>query len=666
MATAPLIEEDFLRQLIASRVQRNPQLRQTLQLATGEGPQPLTGLTRSRDPLPVPVGPKPPSLTPSAPPGPAAGRTEMSGPMRGGRVSSATGNANAAAFDRGLQRAGLGPAQRAAALGSAQTESSFNPNAWNARENAGGMIQWRANRLNALRQFAASKGERGMGSAETQGEFFGLEAQGKVRHLGSDESRGSRAFLAATDPVSASQALKSNIRWGIEGGRHSHSRAWGAKLPGATSSPPAPTPPSAAGPGPRAEAPLLPPGGGRDGRVQVASTDPNFVPAPPERPSAFRNEQVAFNAPGVSPPRAVPTTREPPLPGTGGTSSIPIVQPPAVPPRTSSPAEAGVVPGPPGSGPSITAPLGPASAAPGGGGGITIATTPATPSTPATVTKVDPATGGLRTYVVKGKDPGIVDRLNPQFSRALQTMIEAAPPEIREHLRIGSGYRDPEHQKRLFDEAVRKYGSEGAARKWVAPPGRSQHGHGQAVDLSYGSPEARQWAQANAGNYGLRFPMAHEPWHIEAAGARDPNTKVLPPEAGGPALGQPTPSPSVTQMPPAASAMPGTDFTPQAPTPDTGSGLGGLLAGLASSLGSAGGSGGGNLNVERHISPGMGPGYDEKIGAASKSALGAQPLFGNIGDLAKLKAAGKMFDLQSLGEIGQPQMKRRNLGFGLG
>src|SRR6185436_21151547 len=96
---------------------------------------------------------------------------------------------------------------------------------------AGGMIQWRANRLDALRRFAASKGEKGLGSGETQGEFFGLEAQGKVKHLGSDESRGSRAFLAARTPEEASLALKSNIRWGIEGGRHANSRAWGAKLP---------------------------------------------------------------------------------------------------------------------------------------------------------------------------------------------------------------------------------------------------------------------------------------------------------------------------------------------------------------------------------------------------------------------------------------------------
>ena len=548
----------------------------------------------------------------------------------GGNVAVGDTSGNAAAFDRGMQRAGLGHAQRSAGLGSAQQESSFNPNAWNAKEGAGGMIQWRANRLEALRRFAASKGEKGQGSAETQGEFFGLEAQGKTRALGSDESRGSQAFLAARTPEEASQALKQNIRWGHTGGRHEYSRAWGAKLPADTSPPQAASPPPAAAPGPRAEAP--PPAG--DGRVRVASTDPNFVPMPPVRPA----DTPA--APPLPPSRAEAFRTE----QVGGTT----------------PAAAGVTLGNSGQGPSITAPLGPASAAPG----ITVAETPATASTPATVTKVDPQTGGLRTYVVKGKDPSIVDNLKPQFSRALQTMIESAPPEIREHLRIGSGYRDPEYQAKLYADAVRKYGSEGAARKWVAPPGKSQHGHGQAVDLSYGSPAAREWAQANAANYGLNFPMAHEPWHIEAAGARDPNTKVLPPEAGGPAPGQPTPSPGVTQMPPAASAAPfRTDFTPEAPAAPQESSLGGIFGGLAKGLG---GSGGGNLNIETHMSPGMGQGYDEKLGAMSKAALGAAPLFGNIGDLAKMKAMQKMFDLQSLGDIGQPQMARRKLGFGLG
>jgi hypothetical protein len=152
-------------------------------------------------------------------------------------------------------------------------------------------------------------------------------------------------------------------------------------------------------------------------------------------------------------------------------------------------------------------------------GGTPVASTPASGGQPATVTVQAPS-GKLRTYVVGGKDPGIVDKLQPGFQSSLERMIESAPPEIRQALKIGSAYRDPEHQARLYQQALAKYGSESAARKWVAPPGKSQHNHGQAVDLSYASDEARKWAQANAAQYGLRFPMKHEPWHIEPVGAR--------------------------------------------------------------------------------------------------------------------------------------------------
>jgi hypothetical protein len=123
-------------------------------------------------------------------------------------------------------------------------------------------------------------------------------------------------------------------------------------------------------------------------------------------------------------------------------------------------------------------------------------------------------------------------------------------------------------------------------------------------------------------------------------------------------------------MPPAASAAPDVNVTTPMSEADLagadtgGGGLGGLLGGLAKGLG--GGSSSGNLNVERTISPGMGQGYDDKLGALSKAALGAQPLFGNVGDLAKTRAMQKMFDMQGLGEIGQPQLAaRRKLGFGL-
>ena len=118
-------------------------------------------------------------------------------------------------------------------------------------------------------------------------------------------------------------------------------------------------------------------------------------------------------------------------------------------------------------------------------------------------------------------NPDAMSGLNDAFRERLQLLFEHAPPEIRGQLQILSAYRSPEHQARLWDEALVKYGSAEAARKWVAPPGQSQHNHGFAADLTYLDDAAREYVRANASRYGLGLPMAHEPWHIEMLGARD-------------------------------------------------------------------------------------------------------------------------------------------------
>lgn len=125
-------------------------------------------------------------------------------------------------------------------------------------------------------------------------------------------------------------------------------------------------------------------------------------------------------------------------------------------------------------------------------------------------------------YVVGGgQRPDAISGLSPGFQSSLQSMFAAAPPEVQQYLRITSGYRSPEVQQRLWDEALAKYGSPEAARKWVAPPGSSQHNHGSAADLKYLAPEAQEWVHQNASQFGLYFPMGHEPWHIEPVGSRD-------------------------------------------------------------------------------------------------------------------------------------------------
>jgi len=102
---------------------------------------------------------------------------------------------------------------------------------------------------------------------------------------------------------------------------------------------------------------------------------------------------------------------------------------------------------------------------------------------------------------------------NTSFADALQQMIAARPG-----ISVNSGYRTPERQAELYAAAIQKYGSPEAARRWVAPPGKSRHNMGIAADLAFATPEDRAWAHENAAQYGLNFRMGHEPWHIELAG----------------------------------------------------------------------------------------------------------------------------------------------------
>lgn len=143
-----------------------------------------------------------------------------------------------------------------------------------------------------------------------------------------------------------------------------------------------------------------------------------------------------------------------------------------------------------------------------------------------------------------------LDGIDNSFRASLSAMVAAAPDDIRSQIKLLSGYRSNEHQARLFSAAVKKYGSEAAARKWVAPPGRSKHNVGDAYDLRYGSDAARQWVHSNAGKYGLTFPMAHEPWHIEPIGARGKKPSGSPaPAAPDAARGEPAPAPMQASLP---------------------------------------------------------------------------------------------------------------------
>jgi hypothetical protein len=87
---------------------------------------------------------------------------------------------------------------------------------------------------------------------------------------------------------------------------------------------------------------------------------------------------------------------------------------------------------------------------------------------------------------------------------------------------LNSGYRPDWYQARLFKAAVKKYGSEAAARKWVAPPGRSRH---RFKDWR-GAADATEGAALDSAAPGILRPMSWEPWHVELAEPGGPEEAV--------------------------------------------------------------------------------------------------------------------------------------------
>ena len=141
-------------------------------------------------------------------------------------------------------------------------------------------------------------------------------------------------------------------------------------------------------------------------------------------------------------------------------------------------------------------------------------------------------------------------RLHRLAATAWQALVcEARNAGIRAPLLLPvSGFRDPMYQKRLWDAALRRYhGSASEARKWVAPPGRSAHQSGRAIDFYLGGTNssdnvaqlrtlpAYQWLAAHAQQFGF-YPYEREPWHWEynprSTGASDkPAAKSRPASA---------------------------------------------------------------------------------------------------------------------------------------
>ena len=107
--------------------------------------------------------------------------------------------------------------------------------------------------------------------------------------------------------------------------------------------------------------------------------------------------------------------------------------------------------------------------------------------------------------------PGVAN-LDGDLRVALrQAATDAADDGVE--LVVDSGWRSPEYQERLLDDAVSEYGSEQEAARWVATADTSLHVSGDAVDI--GPSEATAWLSQHGAAYGLCQIYGNEPWHYE-------------------------------------------------------------------------------------------------------------------------------------------------------
>lgn len=122
------------------------------------------------------------------------------------------------------------------------------------------------------------------------------------------------------------------------------------------------------------------------------------------------------------------------------------------------------------------------------------------------VDKLAPALVGLGSKTTAG--------LNPALEQAVAKLIKASNGRVY----LVSGYRSPERQAELWQEALARYGDPEVADNWVARPGTSKHEKGLAVDLG-GDLDLAASLVAHL-DLPLWRPMSWEPWHFELMASR--------------------------------------------------------------------------------------------------------------------------------------------------
>ncbi|MDR1264485.1 MAG: D-alanyl-D-alanine carboxypeptidase family protein [Propionibacteriaceae bacterium] len=107
--------------------------------------------------------------------------------------------------------------------------------------------------------------------------------------------------------------------------------------------------------------------------------------------------------------------------------------------------------------------------------------------------------------------PGVTN-LNPDFLQALRDAAAAAEKNGVVFY-VASGWRSPAYQEQLLQDAITEYGSRAEASKWVAPPNKSLHVSGDAVDID--GSTAQTWLAEHGASHGLCPVYENEPWHYE-------------------------------------------------------------------------------------------------------------------------------------------------------
>jgi D-alanyl-D-alanine carboxypeptidase len=120
--------------------------------------------------------------------------------------------------------------------------------------------------------------------------------------------------------------------------------------------------------------------------------------------------------------------------------------------------------------------------------------------------------------------------LDPSLLKAIQDAARSAAADGID-MKITSGWRSKGFQQRLFDDAVRDYGSVDIARQFVASPEVSKHVTGEAVDIT--PVDADRWLISNGPQFGLCQIYANEIWHFELVADEHGNCPPLKPNAAG-------------------------------------------------------------------------------------------------------------------------------------